>query len=590
MLSLLSHILQNPENRDDSVLKMLNAGKISSTLAASALIAGCGGGQGTDTVSLNQQLGDSSASRFLGHASFGANSAEIEKVMSIGPTAWLEEQFSLPQSLHKEYIDWRTSVIAPMGFGVVPNDFVESFWRQAVLGGDQLRQRAAFALSQIFVVSFADNTVLEMTRGVASYYDMLGKNAFGNFRQLLEDVTLHPVMGIYLSSLRNQKESTVRAPDENFAREVMQLFTIGLYDLNPDGTVKRDSQSNPIETYRSSDVAGLARVFTGWSWYAGSENSVRTSAAFFGTPAHPDRDWRPMQAYPDFHSVSEKRFLGIEIPSQSQPDPAASLKRALDTLFAHPNVGPFIGQQLIQRLVTSNPSPPYVARVASAFADNGRGVRGDMKAVWRAVLLDQEARAEPTGTTGGKLREPVQRLANMFRAFDASSQSGRFTGIDNTDDTATRLGQTPMRALSVFNFFRPAYAPSGSQVERLALVAPEMQLVHDVSVAGYLNYIQEWLGDAPLRDVQLDFRRASKLADDPDRLTTHLILLIAAGDLPASLHSAIVSAVTDRAIPAPLVDAIGAVQNQAEIDRSTLDRVRIAAMLIMASPDYLVQR
>jgi uncharacterized protein (DUF1800 family) len=569
---------------------MFKTATTSSTLAASALLAGCLGGGETDTRSSGQPAEASSASRFLGQASFGANSAEIEKVQAIGPAAWIEEQFGLPQSLHREYIDWRTSVIAPMGFGVVPNDFIESFWRQAVSGRDQLRQRAAFALSQIFVVSFADNTVLEMARGVASYYDMLGKNAFGNFRQLLEDVTLHPVMGTYLSSLRNQKESSVRVPDENFAREVMQLFTIGLYELNSDATLKRDAQSAPIETYRSSDVAGLARVFTGWSWYAGPEGSVRTREAFLGTAAHPDRDWRPMQAYPDFHSVSTKRFLGVEIPSQSAPDPEASLKTALDTLFAHPNVGPFIGRQLIQRLVTSNPSPAYVARVANAFADNGKGVRGDMKAVWRAVLLDPDARAEPTGATGGKLREPVLRLANLFRAFDSSSRSGRFTGIDNTDDTATRLGQTPMRAPSVFNFFRPAYAPSGSQVERLGLVAPEMQLVHDVSVAGYLNYLQEWLGDAPLRDVQLDFRRASQLAYDPDKLTTHLSLLIAAGDLPASLHPVIASAVADRAVPTPLIDATGAVQNQAEITLALRDRVRIAAMLIMASPDYLVQR
>lgn len=548
------------------------------------------GGSDADKLKLGQSARASSASRFLGQVSFGANSAEIEKVQALGPAAWIEEQFGLPQSLHREYIDWRTSVIAPMGFGVVPNDFIESFWRQAVSGRDQLRQRAAFALSQIFVVSFADNTVLEMTRGVASYYDMLGKNVFGNFRQLLEDVTLHPVMGTYLSSLRNQKESAVRVPDENFAREVMQLFTIGLYELNSDGTLKRNSQGAPIETYRSSDVAGLARVFTGWSWFAGPEGIGRSHAAFLGTTAHPDRDWRPMQAYPDFHSVSAKRFLGIEIPPQSAPDPEASLKRALDTLAAHPNVGPFIGRQLIQRLVTSNPSPAYVARVANAFADNGKGVRGDMKAVWRAVLLDPDARAEPTGGASGKLREPVLRLANLFRAFDASSRSGRFTGIDNTDDTATRLGQTPMRAPSVFNFYRPAYAPAGSQVERLGLVAPEMQLVHDVSVAGYLNYLQEWLSDAPLRDVQLDFRRASQLADDPDKLTTHLSLLMAAGDLPASLHSAIVAAVADRVIPAPLVDATGTVQNQTDIALGLRDRVRIATMLIMASPDYLVQR
>jgi uncharacterized protein (DUF1800 family) len=569
---------------------MLKTAKTNLILVGSALLAGCNGGSELDTFSSGTPLEASSASRFLGQASFGANSAEIEKIQSIGFATWIEEQFALPQNSHREYIDWRTSVIAPMGFGVAPNDFIESFWRQAISGRDQLRQRAAFALSQIFVVSFSDNTVTEMTRGVASYYDMLGKNAFGNFRQLLEDVTLHPIMGIYLSSLRNQKESATRLPDENFAREIMQLFTIGLYELNSDGTPKLDSKGAPIETYRSSDVAGLARVFTGWSWHSGQGNSGRTKEAFLGTVAHPDRDWMPMQSYPEFHSITAKRFLGIEIPPQSAPDPVASLKRALDTLFAHPNVGPFICRQLIQRLVTSNPSPAYVARVANAFADNGKGVRGDMKAVWLAVLLDPDARAEPSGVTGGKLREPVLRLANLFRAFDSSSRSGRFIGIDNTDDTATQLGQTPMRAPSVFNFFRPSYTNSGSQIARLGLVAPEMQLVHDVSVAGYLNYLQEWLSDAQVRDVQLDFRRASELAYDPDKLTTYLSILISADGLPKSLRYLIVSAVADREIPAPLSNATGLVQNREEIADSLRDRVRIATMLIMASPDYLVQR
>jgi uncharacterized protein (DUF1800 family) len=263
------------------------------------------------------------------------------------------------------------------------NAVMESFWLQAVRGPDQLRQRTVFALSQIFVVSNVNSSIDSEVGAHASYLDMLARNAFGNFRTLLEEVATHPAMGHYLSHFRNEREDEAsgRIPDENFAREVMQLFTIGLWELNQDGSRRRDPAGEFIPTYAQDDVSGLARVFTGWSW-GGPDRSVARWHGWVG-----GRNWQEqMGNYPDFHSPSEKRFLGVTIPAGTSGE--ESLRIALDRLFNHPNVGPFIGRQMIQRFVTSNPSPAYIARVAAAFNDNGQGVRGDMRAVLRAVLLD----------------------------------------------------------------------------------------------------------------------------------------------------------------------------------------------------------
>ena len=351
----------------------------------------------------------------------------------------------------------------------------------------------AFALSEIFVISINDMSVIEFPRGVASYLDMLGTNAFGNFRDLIEGVALHPMMGLYLSHLGNRKEDPAigRIPDENFAREVMQLFTIGVEALNDDGTVKKDAAGKPIENYGNDDVMGLAKVFTGWSWAAPDTTDARFFAAqssplFFSPDAAPDRDIKPMQLYPQFQSASAKSFLGLTIPAGT--DGTASLKLSLDKLVAHPNVGPFIGRQLIQRLVTSNPSPAYVRRVAAAFADNGTGVRGDMKAVLRAVLLDDEARAAPAtrDTTAGKVREPMLRITAWMRAFNVKSNSGRlgllfFQRPSHEHRPVTIAGALGLQLL-------PARLRAAALGDRQCrLVAPEMQIVGETTVASYLN-------------------------------------------------------------------------------------------------------
>ena len=336
-------------------------------------------------------------------------------------------------------------------------------------------------------------------------------------------------------------------------------------------------------------------MFTGFSWYAGPNESDRTATRFQGGAANADRDWQPMSAYPAFHSQLPKTFLGTTIPAQGTADPRASLRIALDALFNHPNVGPFIGRQLIQRLVKSNPSPEYVGRVAAAFANNGSGVRGDMKAVLRAVLLDVEARSPTfTDSAEGKLREPVLRLANWMRAFNATSVSGNWTGIDSTDDPATRLGQTAMRSPSVFNFYRPGYVPPNTSLATRGLVAPELQLAHEVSVAGYLNYLQAWVTTNTNRDVRQNYTREMELADkptaaNPTDLVERMNLLLMGGRMSDRQRQALVAAIAGRPIPAPTLNSAGAVTNQAAIDTARRDRASIAIFLTMASPEYLAQ-
>ncbi len=533
---------------------------------------------GYGTVSSSQPTA-AQASRFLQQASFGATQQSITDLTQIGYEQWLNQQFQLPLSKHREYMEQRALNLPGGSKDLNQNHFSESYWRQAISADDQLRQRVAFALSQIFVVSFQDSNVNNYPRGVASYYDVLQQNAFGNYRDLLEQVSLHPMMGIYLTSLRNQKESGNQVPDENYAREVMQLFTIGLYQLNQDGSLQTTNGS-PLETYTNADITGLAKVFTGWSWAGPDKSNTR----FYGGNGDANREVLPMQSYPQFHSVSAKSFLGTTIPAQSNANPEASLKVALDTLFQHPNVGPFIGRQLIQRLVTSNPSPSYISRVAAAFNNNGSGVRGDMKAVIKAVLLDPEARSETAlaNATSGKLREPVLRLANWARAFNAKSDSGHYM-IQILDDPLAALAQTPMRSPSVFNYFRPGYVPPNSSLASAGLVSPEMQITGETSVVGYLNYMRNVIpyGVGSGRDVKADYSDLITQAGNPDALLDQLNLLLYASQMPANLKVQISDAVKSVTIPNSPASAV---------ENAKKNRVYLAVFLSMSAPDYLVQK
>jgi uncharacterized protein (DUF1800 family) len=527
---------------------------------------------------------ENEAARFQNQASFGANDAEIAKTRQYGYSAILEDQFLMPS--HRSHEGYINTV---SGTGLGDEHLMHTFWREAATAQDQLKRRVAFALSQIFVISLQDANLQNFRRGVASYVDMLTRNAFGNYRQLLQDVTLHPMMGLYLSHLRNRKEDPAlnRVPDQNYAREVMQLFSIGLYRLNPDGTLMLDGNGQPVETYGPDDIVGLSRVFTGFSW-AGCSSTSTSCFNGSGTQS-PNREVMPMQAFPQFHSISEKSFLGTTIPASTAADPMGDLNRALDVIAGHPNVGPFIGRQLIQRLVTSNPSPAYVGRVAQAFNTGryqsgaysvGTGQRGDLRATIAAILLDIEARTVPTSDPG-KTREPVLRLAQWMRAFKARSASGVFL-VGTTDDPATSLGQSPMRSPTVFNFYRPGYVPPNTPIAAAGLVAPEFQIVNEVAVVGYSNLmrsiVQNGVGSNSPRDVQPDYGAEIALAHDANLLVDRVGLLLTAGSMSAATRNLIVSAV--NSIPYPG-------SNQAT---ARLNRARLAVFFALSSPEYLIQK
>lgn len=544
------------------VIQNRSASALAKIALFTALLSACGTQESTTTSDFEHPTSEQS-SRILAQGTFGPNLAEVERLKAMGTSAWFNEQFAKPQSLHFTYLNLAQN----SGQTLSENQFLESFWKQAIRGDDQLRQRVTFALSQIFVISFQNDTLATMPRGVASYYDTLGAHAFGNFRNLLEAVTKHPMMGIYLSSLRNQKTVGARVPDENYAREIMQLFTIGLRQLNTDGS---NTTSPATATYTSDDIRGLAKVFTGWSWAGADKSNNR----FFGnnTPApDPNRDWLPMQNYPQYHDTLEKVFLGVTIPANTSGE--ASLTIALDTLFNHPNVGPFIGRELIQRMVTSNPSPAYIARVAAAFNNNGQGVRGDMKAVIRAVLLDTEAVTRPANNTAGKLREPVIRLANWMRAFHVNSTSGNFK-LTSLDSTLNSLGQTPMRSPSVFNFYRPEYQPPNTSIATSSLFAPEMQITEETSVVGYLNFMRDVIpnGAGTSRDIKADYSIPLSLAGNPDLLVDYVNLLLMQGQMSSTLRGQILAAISSNA------------------SNTAINKVYLAIFLTMASPEYIVQK
>ena len=365
------------------------SGRVLAAAVATGALSACGGGsEEAGTVTPSAPIGPTpmptsspvtvfEAARFLGQAAFGGTDADVAAVQTQGFDAWINAQFAaVPTQSHW---DWMVAE----GYAVVGNTFSfagvdNSLWRKLMSSSDVLRQRVTLALSEVFVVSMAGLPVNWRGMVAAAYMDTLETNAFGNFRTLLDEVTLSVGMGVYLNMRGNQKaDGKGREPDENYAREVMQLFTLGLYQLNTDGSVKT-ANGVPLETYTQDDIKGLARVFTGWDY-------DRYNAAV------PDHARRPMVLSASRHSPEAKSFLGVNLPAGT--DGVGELKAALDALFNHSNVGPFFGRQLIQRLVTSNPSPAYVSRVATVFNNNGAGVRGDMKAVIRAVLLDAEARS-----------------------------------------------------------------------------------------------------------------------------------------------------------------------------------------------------
>lgn len=497
------------------------------------------------------------ASRFLAQATFGPTPALIDAVVRDGYADWLDAQLAMPPS--QTHFDWllrqRKNTEAFKGNGI--NAPLEStLWRKFISAEDQVRTRMAFALSEIFVVGVQSITASWPLFGAAGFMDLLAEHALGSYQALLTAVTKNLSMGCMLTYRGNRKEDpkTGRHPDENYAREVMQLFSIGLLMLEPDGTVTLVNGA-PVETYTNADVQGLARVFTGWDI-----NGPETNVEFHR---------RPMALNNALHSMSEKRFLGAVIPAGT--DGRLSLQKAMDVICAHPNVGPFIGMQLIQRLVTSNPSPAYVRRVSAVFDDDGSGARGNLKAVLRAILLDPEARnPNLNNPTWGKVREPILRFSGWARAFGATSVNGAWAMPDTTDNTI-RLAQSPMRSATVFNFFRPRYTPPVTELAKRHLVAPELQITDETSIAGYLNFLAIY-ADRGWEDLQTHYTPEIALAKDPQALVARVVLLLAGDAFSARTAEAIAEAVAT--VPA----------------NRPRDRVRAAILLVAASPEYLVQK
>lgn len=527
--------------------------------------------------------------RFLLQASLSASTAAITELNSEGYERWLARQMAAPiEQTARQFF-------ASRGYDQVDdnryyfNGNIGNFmiWSQLLSGGNSVRKRVAFALSEFFVVSLSGINLTWPSSAIGEYWDILNRRAFGNFRDLLQDITLNPAMGVFLNTRGNrQADSSGRVPDENYAREVMQLFTIGLHELNPDGTPKM-AGGRPIETYNSADVTGLARVFTGYDFdYSGITFTPETN----GTGRIPDPLYtrRPMTSDPSrwqnprttgFHSPEAKTFLGRTIPAGTSA--TQSLRIALDHLFAHPNVGPFFSKQMIQRLVTSNPSPAYVKRVADVFANNGQGGRGDLAAVFRAILLDTEARdpANVANPNFGKLREPVLRFAQLARTFNARSVSGNWQ-IGDLSDPASALGQSPLRSPSVFNFFRPGYFPTNTEIANRRLLAPEFQLVNETSVAGYVNFLERAVQGArfPVTDITMDYTGMVDIALDSRELLDRLDLLLTGSQLSRGVKDTIRAA----------MDSVALTATSSTADR--LRRVHIGVTLVLASTDYLIQK
>lgn len=528
------------------------------------------------------------ASRFLAQSTFGASNPGIDELMGVGYRGWLDAQMAMPPSYLLTHMRAATGHHGP----VTPIDFYHfrHAWAVRVLAADdQLRQRVAFALSQILVVSERGNSLANDGLALGAYYDILLRRAFGNFRDLLEDVTLSPAMGRYLSMYRNRRPDPANniQADENYAREVMQLFTIGLIQLHPDGSpVIINGEAVP--TYDVGVVRALARVFTGWACHcATGQNCVPDPFVIEPYTCSTEHPMVPFQAY---HDTDEKRlFNGIVLPAGQTAQ--ADLQAALDALFNHPNVGPFIGRQLIQRLVTSNPSPGYVERVAAAFDDNGHGVRGDLGAVVRAILLDQEARLGPAlmPTRFGKVREPLLRLTQLWRAFDVSWKSDALMLEDL--DIHQIYNQSPLYSPSVFNFYSPRFAPAGPTA-LAGLVAPEMQVItadyaikmtNDLVGRVYWSYLGGPMDELDPRVRLIDLgpweqliRPAPGASEAPDGTIDRLIddsaVLLLGGQMPPRLRTRIRNGVL--AIPAG----------------DTRLRVQRVLYLITTSPDYAVRR
>jgi uncharacterized protein (DUF1800 family) len=568
------------------------------------------------------------ASRFLSQATFGGNIPAIQNVSQIGIEQWLDNQLNMSsssfgvetylRSLHQGIVDslQRTNPPTPYtlnNVGLSDWHFDVAWFQGSMTANDQLRWRVALALSEIFVTSrvssFDSNPY-----ALASYYDVLLRNSFGNYRTLLNEITFHPTMGVYLTYMNNHAADFFNGkqtyPDENYAREIMQLFSIGLYKLNPDGTEQKDANGNSIPTYDNSDIANLAKVFTGLSWsharYIGDTRNLNdfsyTQPMRFFAQDRSDAIKNPNKTNPrlvDAHERGSKTFLGYTIPNRTDTTTwILDIRDALDHISNHQNVAPFISRRLIQRLIKSNPSKEYIGRVSAVFANNGSGIRGDLKAVVRAIFLDPEARDccnNDKDNAYGMLREPFMRYMNLIKGLNLTATGGIYRNI--MYDQYDLLGQIPMYSPTVFNFFQPDFQPDGP-VKDAGKYAPEFQLLNSQTLTGYQHALQHWLiDDDPLVYWGLFSNETYKpnqspgfnlTADYPlvkdDRLPELIDkynMILAGGKLSPSTVEIIRNAIT----PIQLRMSNGVMNND-----DAYRRIRILIYLIMSSPEYLISK
>lgn len=532
-------------------------------------------------LSANEQV-----SRFLGQATFGPTAEAIAELRDLGYdyNAWIDREIAKPPTLAAPLV---TAALAAGQITEINNAPNRRARNQVMLAGsDQLRQRVAYALSQIFVISDNVAAIRNAREGSSSYYDMLLQNSFGSYRQLLLDVTRHPMMGRFLTHYRNRKANptTGTRPDENFARECMQLFSIGLYSLNPDGTYTGLANGRPVEAYTNEQITEFARVFTGFTDEDNNPNAVGTGTGRLDFPrVNPANYTQPMKMWEAQHDTGAKTLLSYPGARKSNlPAGQTGLQDvndAIDNLVEHPNTGPFIGRLLIQRLVTSNPTDAYVGRVAAAFANNGRGERGDMVAVIKAILLDPEARQLPfiTDAEHGKLREPFLRVTHLMRAC-RYKVSGSVLPYDfGNAVTENTLGQYPFSAPSVFNFYLPDYQPAGP-IGEAGLFGPEFQILTSVLGITTPNNLYNLIHTSA-GNFSLDLAPQATLSDNAGALVDNLDLLLTHGTLSAASREKIITAVngvTNAMVPAGSTLA--------------LTKARMATYLIVISPDFAVQK
>lgn len=594
----------------------MNEKNIAGVIAVTSLLTACGGG---GSESSNNSSGSSSgsspgsgdtgavtafsslkpntqaeAARFLLQTQFNTNLTEINSLLNSTYKDYLTAQFNSPISItgwewlnSKGYNAINSNIYFEHNY---PTDYM--IWQQLISSEDNLRKKISLTLSEFFVVSLLGLNTKWVSHASASWWDLLNSNCFTTYRALLGAITLHPSMGNYLNIAGSAKENAAgRAPDENYAREVMQLFSLGIYKLNIDGTEISDGNGNKTETYTQKDITNLARAFTGWN-YDSSQN-VFTPILIFGKTVNVPNTTSvklPLIFNSNEHSTLPATFLGANMPS----DGIAALNSALDTIANHANVAPFFCKQMIKKLITSNPSPAYVQRVATIFNDNGSGVRGDLKSVFMAIFIDSEARdlTNISLATFGKVKEPMHRFIQWSRTFKCTSKFGSWKIGDMTNN----LGQSPLRSPNVFNFFRPNYIPPSTQLATLALTAPEFQIINESTVSSYINFMQSIIKTGIYTtapeianatstindgyDITPDYSEALKYVTNSNSLVDYLDLILNYSQTSNNNKKLIISA----------LDSFGVTETSNSAATTKLNKLSSAILLIMSSTDYIIQK